>query len=130
MQNKPEEFVPPEKREFMLHEMERLVEVFYWQAFKIGCHPFIEFCGLMGEYVKLATEAHKAGIDFTNATAHSGFPLPMKDYHARYIGEKLGCIYGPALQQPEHRQVFLEMLGLVEPRHEDNRAALHDEEPL
>ncbi len=97
----------------MLAAMEKLNEAFYWHAFKIGCHPFIEFCGVMGEYIKLAQAAHEQGIDFTNTTAHSGFPLPMKDYNARYLGEKVGCIYGPALQQPANRRAFLEALGIT-----------------
>lgn len=119
MHDKPEELVPPERREQMLKEMNELIEAFYWRAFKIGCHPFIEFCGVMGEYLKVAEQAHKEGIDFTNTTAHSGYPLPIQPYNARYLGEKLGCIYGPSLQQPENRQEFLQALGLG-PRIIDN----------
>jgi hypothetical protein len=110
--NKPEELVPPEKRELMLAQMNQLIEAFYWRAFAIGCHPFIEFCGVMGEYLKVAQAAHAAGIDFTNTTAHSGFPLPIQPYNASYLGEKIGCIYGPALQDPENRRAFLEALGI------------------
>jgi hypothetical protein len=113
----PEELVPPEQRETMLKEMNQLIEAFYWRAFNIGCHPFIEFCGVMGEWLKVAEKAHKEGIDFTNTTAHSGFPLPIQPYHAQYLGEKIGCIYGPALQQPENRQAFLEAIGLAAPKH-------------
>jgi hypothetical protein len=119
MHNKPEELVPPEQREKMLKEMGKLIEAFYWRAFGIGCHPFIEFCGVMGEYLKVAEQAHKAGIDFTNTTAHSGFPLPIQPYNARYLGEKLGCIYGPALQSPENRREFLQGIGLDDPYHGD-----------
>jgi hypothetical protein len=113
--NKPEEMVPPEKRELMLKQMEQLTEAFYWRAFQIGCHPFIEFCGVMTEYLKVAQAAHEAGIDFTNTTAHSGFPLPIQPYNAKYLGDKIGCIYGPALQKPENRQAFLEAIGLTRP---------------
>jgi hypothetical protein len=118
-QDKPEELVPPEKRAEMLQQMEKLIEAFYWQAFKIGCHPFIEFCGVMGEYLKVAQAAHKAGIDFTNTTAHSGHALPIAPYNARYLGEKIGCIYGPALQQPENRREFMQAVGLSDPNHGD-----------
>lgn len=118
-QAKPEELVPPEKREEMLQQMGKLVEAFYWQAFKIGCHPFIEFCGVMGEYVKVAHAAHAAGIDFTNTTAHSGHALPIEVYNASYLGEKIGCIYGPALQRPENRRAFLAAVGLNDPNHGD-----------
>lgn len=110
--DKPEELVPPEKRAEMLKAMEKLIEAFYWQAFKIGCHPFIEFCGVMGEYLKVAQAAHAKGIDFTNTTAHSGHALPIETYNAKYLGEKIGCIYGPALQDKANGRAFLEALGL------------------
>ncbi len=112
--DKPEELVPPEKRQQMLEQMDKLVETFYWQAFKIGCHPFLEFCGVMSEYLTVVKQAQKAGIDFTNMTAHSGFPLPIHPFNAKYLGEKLGCIYGPALQQPENRRAFLQAIGLMD----------------
>jgi hypothetical protein len=40
----------------------------------------------------------------------------MKHYHAKYLGEKLGCIYGPALQQRELGTIFLRELGLPIPK--------------
>jgi hypothetical protein len=126
-QNKPEELVPPEKRELMLQQMNQLTEAFYWRAFAIECHPFIEFCGVMGEYIKVAEAAHKAGIDFTNTTAHSGHALPIQPYNARYLGEKIGCIYGPALQQPENRRAFLEAIGLSDPKDPDYGDEPNDE---
>lgn len=113
---KPEEFVPAEKRAEMLEEMGRLVSAFYYQAAKIGCHPFLEFCGLMTEYLKVCTEAQKQGIDFTNTTAHSGYALPIQRHNATYLGEKVGCIYGPALQIPENGRAFLEAVGLTVPQ--------------
>lgn len=104
----------PEERVVMLAMMREASNAFYSRAVRIGCHPFIEFAGLMNEYIKLCQQAHEAGIDFNESSGHSGNPLPMAPYEAAYIGEKLGCIYGPSLQPPENTRAFLERAGLVE----------------
>jgi len=103
-----------EERKVMLTKMQQTSNAFYAAAVRIGCHPFIEFCGLMNEYIKVCTAAHEAGIDFTQTTAHSGLALPMQKWHVEYLAEKLECIYGPALQQnDELQQAFLSRLGLT-----------------
>ena len=102
-----------EEREVMLRQMQAISDNFYAMAIRVGCHPFIEFCGLMNEYIKVCREAQQADIDFTNATAHSGHVLPMQVHHAEYLGEKLGCIYGPTLaSSPELRRAFFSAMGL------------------
>ena len=104
-----------EERETMLHEMSKTSSLLYARAFAIGCHPFIEFCGLMNEYIKMCHTAHEAGIDFPHASAHSGIAIPMAPYEAAYLGEKLGCIYGPALQDPANLRAFMRAAGLPMP---------------
>lgn len=102
MNNKPspdQYTYSPEQLESMLSEMQRASNTFYSMAVRIGCHPFIEFAGLMNEYIKMCVAAKQQGIDFTQTNAHTGQALPMADYNARYLGEKVGCIYGPALAQ-------------------------------
>ena len=101
-----------EEREAMLLGMRAASGVFYAQAFRIGCHPFIEFCGLMNEYIQMCERAHKGGLDFPHASAHSGISIPMATHEAAYLGEKLGCIYGPALQDPANLRAFLRAAGL------------------
>lgn len=97
----------------MIAGMHEASNRFYGMAIRIGNHPFIEFCGLMNEYIKLCEQAQAAGIDFTQANAHTGLALPMKSFNATYLAEKLGCIYGPSLHSdPEIREAFLEELGL------------------
>lgn len=114
MQPPRDEVYSAEEREPMLAGMQEASNAFYYAAIRIGCHPFIEFAGLMNEYIKLCQQAHKAGIDFTNANAHSGNALPMEDYNAEYLAEKLECIYGPTLQQNlKLRRAFLVRLGLL-----------------
>lgn len=109
-----------EEREAMLDMMRATSENFYFQAFRIGCHPFIEFCGLMNEYIKICARAHENGIDFPHASAHSGIAVPMETYEAAYLGEKLGCIYGPSLQDPANLRAFMRAAGLTQPEPEND----------
>jgi hypothetical protein len=81
------------ERQVALAQMHAASGVFYHHATRIGVHPFIEFCGLMKEYIKACEEAHEKGIDFSDCNAHSGNPLPMEPYHVEYVNEKLECIY-------------------------------------
>lgn len=71
---------------------------FYARATRIGCHPFIEFTGLMNEYIKLCRNALERGIDFTETSVHGGKALPMQSYERDYLSEKLECIYGTSLE--------------------------------
>lgn len=93
------EIYSKEEREVILRKMHAASDHFYMMATATNCHPFVEFCGLMNEYIKLCEEAHAEGTDFTQANIHAGVPLPMKPYHVAYLGEKLGCIYGPSLNE-------------------------------
>lgn len=102
----------PAELDAMLQSMRETSDAFYRCAFRIGCHPFIEFCGLMNEYIKMCHNARDAGIDFADANAHSGRALPMQEFEAAYLGEKLGCIYGPSLHNPANRRAFLRAAGL------------------
>src|SRR5690606_39064603 len=82
----------------MLREMEATKNAFYRSATGIQHHAFIEFAGLMNEYIKLCGAALEQGIDFTLTNVHSGrAALPMEDFHRAYIEEKLDCIYGVSL---------------------------------
>jgi hypothetical protein len=81
------------EREIALAKMKEASSVFYAQATRIGVHPFIEFCGLMNEYIKACEDAHAQGIDFSEFNTHSGKQLPLKSYMIDYINEKLECIF-------------------------------------
>jgi len=71
---------------------------FYRDAQRIGCHPFIEFTGLLNEYIQLCERALAQGQDFTGTSIHgSGKPLPMQEFNRAYLNEKLECIYGRSL---------------------------------
>ena len=76
-----------------LRQMEAASKAFYAAAVQIRVHPFIEFCGLMNEYIKVCREAHQLGIDFTECSTHTGQDLPMPPHSVDYVNEKLECIF-------------------------------------
>lgn len=84
---------PAHERTVMLARMREASQAFYRMAVQTGCHPFIEFTGLMNEYILCCSEAHKQGIDFSACNQHQGQPLPMPPHSIDYVNEKLGCIF-------------------------------------
>ena len=66
---------------------------FYANAARTRNHTFIEFCGLMNEYINACEMAHAEGIDFSDCNAHSGQQLPMAPHMIEYVNEKLDCIF-------------------------------------
>ena len=86
----------------MMNAMERATAIaamraasgsFYANAARTRNHTFIEFCGLMNEYINACEMAHAEGIDFSDCNAHSGQQLPMTPYMIDYVNEKLDCIF-------------------------------------
>lgn len=73
--------------------MQKAAENFYSAAIRTNCHSFIEFTGLMNEYIKVCQEFQKDNpeADFRECNAHTGKQL--KSYHLDYVLEKLNCIY-------------------------------------
>jgi hypothetical protein len=101
----------PDERAVMLTKMKKLSDEYYANATHIGCHAFIEFAGLMNEFISVCTAAHKQGDDFPFANTHSGVVLPFQPHNLAYLAEKLGCIYGPALlASEENRRAFINAL--------------------
>lgn len=83
----------PDQGEQALTLMQQASNTFYRSAVSIGNHPFIEFAGLMNEYVHACRAAHRQGIDFSDCNQHSGQVLPLHPVMSDYINEKLGCIF-------------------------------------
>lgn len=103
----------PEELQTMLERMSKLTEHFYWPAMQIGCHGFIEFCGLMNEYIAVCRSTMAKGIDFTASNTHSENALVMESYQVAYFAEKFDCIFGPSLRaNPSSRVIIEEALGL------------------
>ena len=75
----------------MLDEMKAAKNLFYSIALQIGVHRFVEFAGLMNEYILACEALHAKNVDFVMNTP--SFSLENIDY----IREKLTCIFEDAL---------------------------------
>lgn len=87
----------------MLVQMDAAADAFYRSAVGIGNHAFIEFTGLMKEYVNICRAAHEEGIDFSISNRHSGRHLKVEPFQLDYIVEKLDCIFGSQLTRNKER---------------------------
>jgi len=96
---------PAESPEAIFLAMERAADDFYRAAQRIGVHPFLEFTGLMREYITIL----RASLRPEEPFAWPGDRVRMETFHAQYLAEKLDCIYGNAFEaRPELRAVFVE----------------------
>jgi hypothetical protein len=95
----------------MLDAMEVVISRFYPAAVNTHVHAFIEFCGLMHEFLQMCRATHEEGRDFTMCNTHTGEALVMKPHHVAYLAEKLGCIYGPALTGENARELVRALVG-------------------
>jgi len=86
-----------EKLQTSITKMQQVTSAFYAGAIHTENHAFIEFCGLMGEYIKICQTTLDQGVDFTKANIHCGQNLVFHDYNENYLKEKLECIYGTSL---------------------------------
>lgn len=75
--------------------MQEVSDKFYIASGNTQCHAFVEFTGLMNEYIKVCQEFQRANPDddFRSLNAHSGKSLKLKPFERLYIKEKLNCIY-------------------------------------
>lgn len=99
--------------EVMLAKMHEASDTFYGLAQRTRCHPFIEFTGLMNEYIKVCRSSLGRGIDFAEANTHNGLALHMEQYEAAYLAEKFECIFGPTMRaHPKVHATFARAIGL------------------
>lgn len=102
----------------MIAKMNDVTKSFYAAATQTGCHGFIEFCGLMGEYVKMCEFSLENGIDFATANTHNERPLAAAPHQIAYIVEKLDCIFGPAIRSnPETKAAFASLVNDEDSNH-------------
>ncbi|MEG4396485.1 hypothetical protein [Microcoleus sp. BROC3] len=90
----------PQTPEEILEAMKIASHNYYREAVCTNCHTFIEFIGLINEYIKICERNFKQrGVDFTTTSAHCpGEPrLQIEEWELEYINEKLRCIF-PNLQ--------------------------------
>ena len=93
----PQKTIPQTPEETLLR-MQAIVNQFYREAVCANCHPFLEFAGLMEEYLKICRYNLERGTDFRNCHEHSGIQLQFESWHVNYLNEKLGCIFNGALE--------------------------------
>ena len=82
-----------EEREIALKQMQDLSDLFYSKVTHINVHPFIEFTGLMNEFIDACRNAHLKGVDFSECNKHAGNHLPLEEHQIHYLNEKLECIF-------------------------------------
>ncbi len=77
--------------EDLLRGMEAAKMGFYRNAVLLNWHPFVEFAGLMKEYINILHDTYREGREWSE-------PLQLKPYQIDYIAEKLDCIFGGQLR--------------------------------
>jgi hypothetical protein len=95
----------PTERAIALKEMQKASDAFCHAAVKIGNPTFVEFTGIINQYIEACRQAHHNGIDFTQCNTHCQQELPLESFQIDYINEKLACIFtARSLLNPEARQ--------------------------
>lgn len=95
--------------EAALVKMRAASSAFYVAACSSGCHAFIEFTGLMNEYIKVCERMTSQGdTSWMTANTHTDVPLALFPFEASYLAEKLDCIYGPSLRASEELRAAFE----------------------
>lgn len=63
-----------------------------------GVHAMIEWCGVMGEYVKMLEVVAKTGVDVRDVDQHHRIEVNVPDFMVDYFCEKLGCQIKPFIR--------------------------------
>ena len=85
----------PQTPEEILVAMKAASQNYYREAIATKCHTFIEFTGLMNEYIKICERNLKQrGLNFTETSIHTDKPrLHIEEWELDYINQKLQCIF-------------------------------------
>ncbi len=81
-----------DERELALIQMQNAANTFYVLAMRTQVHPFVEFTGLMNEFVKVCKAAHESGVDFSACCAFTE-KLPMTPQNVALCNEALEHIF-------------------------------------
>jgi len=75
--------------------MQKAANEFYSSAVWTNCHAFVEFTGLINEFIKICTAYQESWPkeDFRQCNVHTGRQMVIETYQLIYILEKLKCIY-------------------------------------
>ena len=99
-----------EELEKCIYKMSNTSNFFYSMAIHCNNHAFVEFCGLMNKYIDLCRSALKGNSDFRYLNIHGDNGLPMAGHDVEYLGEKLACIYGHELRNPDNWKIFVDKI--------------------
>lgn len=105
-----------DQRTEALIKMRDASKKFYAAACATNNHPFIEFTGVINEYIKACEKAHEQDIDFSECNTHTGTQLPMEPFMVNYINEKLECIFVGRVMMRQKDQSLVARLKRL-PRH-------------
>lgn len=71
---------------------------YYAIGVQTGVHSMIEWCGVMGEHVRMLEEAHKQGHDPREVDQHGSTAFAVPNFVVDYFCEKLGCQIKPFIR--------------------------------
>jgi hypothetical protein len=87
----------PERRtelEESLRMMKEISERFYNVVIHTKVHTFIEFTGLLNEFIKICEQSLAKDIDFAMVNTHCREgQLDVRLHNTAYLNEKLNCIF-------------------------------------
>jgi hypothetical protein len=97
----------------ILATADKAVEAFYWHLYgqHIGSrfHAFIEWCGVLSEYLKMVKDS---GVEPCALNTHSRVGCAVPEHQLLYMAEKLNCILAPFLNSAseKNKQLFVKIL--------------------
>lgn len=96
-------------------KMDAVVEKIYPMMTSCEVHPFVEFNGLMREYVVICRILARSGVAFPFASNHGTMAVEVPDYTIEYMAEKLGCIFAPMIRgNPRAKDILVRALTEAE----------------
>jgi len=102
---RPFRFTPPDwlnggafpgSPEEAIQRAREAASAYYPIGVQTGVHSMIEWCGVMGEHVKLLEHAYaEHGLAPDEVDQHSGAKVTVPGFMVEYLCEKLGCQLKP-----------------------------------
>ena len=81
-----------------LHRAREAASAYYPIGVQTGVHSMIEWCGVMGEHVKMLAHAASNGHDPREIDQHHEGAIEVPGYMIAYFCEKLGCQIKPFIR--------------------------------
>ena len=88
-------YVPASTAEEALRRGQEACSTLYALMTQTGIHALIEWCGVMGEHLKMLEEARRGGVDPREVDQHNAVKIELPGYMVEYFCEKLGCQLKP-----------------------------------